>query len=58
MVGFLTENGGTILVLVIVAAIVALVVRNMHRNKKAGKSSCGCGCADCPSSGACHPPKK
>jgi hypothetical protein len=26
----------------------------MIRDKKAGKSSCGCGCANCAMAGKCH----
>ena len=35
-----------ILVLAIVLTVV-LIVRGMIRNKKAGKSSCGCDCGSC-----------
>lgn len=55
MLQFLSGNWGTILVLAVVAAIVAVVVRGMVRRKKAGKSGCGCGCSGCPSKGICHP---
>lgn len=54
MIEFLKENLSTIIVGTVVFAAVALIVVNMIRDRKKGKSSCGCGCADCPSSGACH----
>ncbi len=39
---------GTILVLLILAAVVALSIRSMIRDKKKGKSlSCGGNCAEC-----------
>ena len=39
---------GTAIVLVVVVGIVALIVRSMIKNKKAGKSlQCGCGCDKC-----------
>ena len=42
--------------LVIVAALVLIVgfaVRGMIRDRKAGKSSCGCSCASCSACGSC-----
>ncbi|MBQ1396914.1 MAG: FeoB-associated Cys-rich membrane protein [Clostridia bacterium] len=58
MMNFLTENIGTIIVCLILLAIVALAVRHLVVNKKKGKTSCGCGCANCPSAGICHGAKK
>lgn len=44
---------GTFVVLAVLVAIVALVIRGMIRDKKAGKSlSCGGDCSCCP--GMCH----
>ncbi len=54
MLVWITANLGTIVVLLIVAAVIALAARSIIRQKKQGKSSCGCGCASCPMSGACH----
>ena len=42
--------------LVIVAALVLIVgfaIRSMIRDRKAGKSSCGCSCASCGACGSC-----
>lgn len=50
---WIIQNAGTILVLLVLAAIVAAVLCGMRRNKKAGKSACGCGCSSCPMSGEC-----
>ena len=54
MWSFLAENGGTLLVGVLVLAVVVLVVLKILGNRRKGKSSCGCGCDHCPSSGMCH----
>lgn len=57
VIGFLSENWGNILVLAVVAGLAGAVLWSMRRRKKAGKSGCGCSCADCPSKGMCHPEK-
>lgn len=44
----------TVIIGVLLAGAVALIVRKMIQDKKAGKSGCGCGCEGCPSAGACH----
>ncbi len=54
MLDWLANNIGTIVVTIILAAIVAVIVYRMVKDKKKGKSSCGCGCANCPMSGKCH----
>ena len=51
---WLLNNWGTILTVVVLAAVVVLIVRYMIKNKKAGKSSCGAGCAHCAMHGECH----
>ena len=51
---FITENLGTIAVLLVVIAVVGLIVYKMYKDKKAGKSSCGCKCSGCANAGACH----
>ncbi|MDE6671066.1 MAG: FeoB-associated Cys-rich membrane protein [Ruminococcus sp.] len=45
---------GTVIIGLVLLAIVALIVRNMIKNKKNGKSSCGCGCEHCANSSVCH----
>ena len=42
-----------IISLVLVAAVAGIIVK-MVKDKKAGKSSCGCGCANCPMSETCN----
>ena len=44
-------NIATIIVLMILIAIVALIIGKMIKDKRAGKSSCGCNCGHCH--GAC-----
>ena len=45
---------GTVIVLLILAAIVSLIVFSMVRDRKAGKCSCGHKCSCCPMAGQCH----
>ena len=54
MSDWLASNIGTIIVSLILAGIVAAIIANMIKKKKAGKSSCGYGCANCAMRGACH----
>ena len=54
MIAFLAENLATIIVAAVLAAVVVLTIRKMHRDKKAGGCSCGGSCGCCPSSGMCH----
>lgn len=49
---------GTVLVLLVLAAIVTLIVLQLIRNKKKDVSSCGCNCSDCAMHGSCHSRKK
>lgn len=43
-----------IISLVILCVFVAIVVRGVQ-NRKQGKSSCSCGCGNCPGKTLCHP---
>ncbi|MGN1346009.1 MAG: FeoB-associated Cys-rich membrane protein [Eubacteriales bacterium] len=58
MLAWLSGNIATILLCAVLIAVVAAIVTGMIRDKKKGKSSCGCGCANCPMSGSCHPKKQ
>ena len=51
---FLVSNLSTIVVSILLIVLVAAIVRKMRRDKKNGRSSCGCGCGGCPSEGLCH----
>lgn len=50
MLEWLTANLGTILISAGLIVIVALIIRSIVRDKKAGISSCGAKCGGC---GAC-----
>ena len=54
MSAWLSSNLGTIIVSLILVGIVAAIIVNMVKKKKAGRSSCGCGCENCAMKGACH----
>lgn len=54
MLQWMSANGGTILISLALAGIVALIIRSLLRQKRQGKSSCGCNCAHCAMYGACH----
>jgi hypothetical protein len=58
MIEFLSNNLATIVVGLILLAIVIAIVYSMVKNKKNGKSNCGCGCEHCASSAVCHGTKK
>ncbi len=47
MAEFIQQNAGSIAVGVMLLAVVAVIVIKMIRDKRAGKSSCGCGCEHC-----------
>ena len=49
-----TDNFGTIIVGLAVAAVVALIIFSHFKKKKQGKPRCGCGCADCPMKDKCR----
>ncbi len=42
---------GTVIVLAVLGAIVALIIRSMIKNKKSGEGSCGGDCSRCK---GCH----
>ncbi len=48
------ENLATILVCAVLAGVVALIIGYLVRQKKQGKTSCGCNCASCAMRGNCH----
>ena len=50
MLTWLASNLINIVIIVLLVLIVGFVIRGMIRDRKAGKSSCGGGCASC---GAC-----
>ena len=54
MFAWIFENIATIIICIVLFAVVTAIIVSMVRGKKKGKSSCGCGCADCPMSGSCR----
>lgn len=54
MMEWLYVNWINILIISLVIVLVALAVISMIRDKKAGKSSCGCNCSNCAMAGKCH----
>ena len=54
MFSWLMANLATILVSLVLLLIVGLIIRSMIRERKAGVSSCGHGCANCAMHGRCH----
>jgi len=47
----------TIIVVFVLALIVTGAVYSIVKDKKAGKSSCGCSCGNCPNAKYCHQTK-
>ncbi|MBE6859360.1 MAG: FeoB-associated Cys-rich membrane protein [Ruminococcus sp.] len=45
---------GTIIVLAVVLILIGLAVYSIRKDKKSGKSSCGCGCSGCAMRDRCH----
>lgn len=56
MLEFITNYGGTIAVGAAVLAVIALIVVKFVKDKRAGRSSCGCDCSSCGC--GCHGEKK
>ncbi len=54
MLQWMKANLSTILISVALVVIVAMIIWHLVRQKKQGKSSCGCNCAHCALSGSCH----
>ena len=54
MIGRLADNASTIIVGLILLVIVIGIIRHIIKDKRRGKSSCGCGCSNCAMKGLCH----
>ena len=54
MIDWLSSNIATIVTALVVAAMVLGAALSVIRDRKKGKSSCGCNCGCCPMSTACH----
>lgn len=51
---FILNNLATIIICLVLAGIVGLILYKAVKDKKQGKSACGCNCSCCPMGGACH----
>ncbi len=54
MLDWLSQNAATVIISVILIAVVALVLAYLIKNKRQGKTTCGCGCKGCPNESLCH----
>ena len=54
MLSWLSANIGTVLITLLLIAVVTAVIIKMIREKRKGRSSCGCGCEHCAMRGTCH----
>jgi len=54
MINFIISNLATIIISAVLVAVAVLIIVKTIKNKKNGKTSCGCGCSGCPSSEFCH----
>ena len=48
MFNWIARNLSTIIICLVLAAVVALIIVSLVKDKRKGKSSCGCKCAHCP----------
>lgn len=53
MISWISANLATICICILLLAAVTAILVSMAKNRKKGKSACGC--AGCPMQGACHP---
>lgn len=53
MIEWLAENIGTIAVSAIIVLVVVLIIRQLIRDKKAGRHSCGGSCGGCAGCSGC-----
>ena len=58
MIEFLKNNIGTVVVGAILLLLCIYVFYVLIRNRRQGKTSCGCNCGGCPMSGTCHKQEK
>ena len=54
MLEFLQQNYLTIIIIAVLVLMVALIIRSIVKDKKAGKNTCGANCAHCANAGYCH----
>ncbi len=54
MFAWIAENIVTILICLVLALVVTAIIVKLIRDRRKGKSSCGCNCAHCAMAGSCH----
>lgn len=54
MLNWIANNMATILISLGLLIIVFAIIVKLVKDKKKGKSSCGCNCAHCAMAGSCH----
>ncbi len=54
MFQWIADNIWALFVILVLAGIIAAAVYTVVRDKRKGKSSCGCNCAHCAMAGSCH----
>ena len=54
MLAFISDNIATVIICAVLIAAVTAIIVGMVKNRKKGKSSCGCGCSGCPMNGSCR----
>ncbi len=57
MLAWLCENAATVIIAAVLVAAVIIILVKMVRDKRQGRSSCGCGCSSCAMRGSCHKTK-
>lgn len=51
--GWLMDNLGTIFVTMVLVAIVTMIILKLVKDRKMGRSSCGCNCGNCKGHAGC-----
>ena len=54
MLSWIAANLANIVIVLVLLLIVAGIIAKLIRDKKKGRSSCGCGCEHCAMHGECH----
>ena len=58
MLQWLANYWVTLTIALVLAAVVTLIVVKLVKDRKRGKTSCGCNCAHCAMADSCHSNKK
>jgi hypothetical protein len=51
---WIADNIGNIVIITLLVLMVIGIVMKLIKDKRKGKSSCGCNCGHCAMSGMCH----